>query len=130
METTPNTPTPNERRSLSLAALIMSLVALLCAFIEGWRIFAIVVAVAALIVALFVLISVRRKGKSRSMSVAAIIISIVAGLASGYFLSQLVAAGAPSIPAELHDTAAEAPGEETLERLRMNMDSTQAGEDL
>lgn len=125
MDQNPNQPTRNERRSLALAALIMSLVALLCAFIEYWRIFAIVVAGAALMVALFVISRVRRKGRSVNMSVASIIIALCAAFAAGYFLSQLVAGDTSAVPPELHDTASEPPNEETMERLRRNMDSTQ-----
>ena len=120
-------PTRDERRSLALSALIMSLVAMFCAFITGWRIFSIVVAGASLIVACFILLSVRHKGRSRRMSFIAIIASFCAVAFSWYFLANMAPFDAGTMPSELHGEAA-APAEATLEKLRRGMDSTQGAE--
>lgn len=107
-----------------MAAMIMALVAVLCAFITGWRIFSIVVAAAALVVALFVLSKVRHKGRSRTMSFIAILAALLAFGSSGYFLSS-AAEKTSQVPPELHDNPVAEPEEVTLDRLRQSMDSTQ-----
>ena len=125
MEQTGLAPDRNERRGLALAALIMSLVALLCAFIIGWRIFALVVAGAALVVAVFVMTRVQRAGRSRTMSLLAIIFSLAAAALAGYYLSKAVDEEPREVPSELHDSSAVPPDDETLDKLRMSMDSSQ-----
>ena len=67
----------NERRSLALSALIMSLVALFCAFITGWRMFSLAVAGAAFVVSIFVLTKVRHRGPSKRLSIAALGLALV-----------------------------------------------------
>ena len=113
-----------------MAALIMSLVALLCAFIVGWRIFSIVIAGVAFIVGVFVLTKVRHAGPSKTMSVSALVFAVIAAAFAGYFISvSRPDDGTQSdIPAELHDSAAAAPAQSTLDRLKNSMDTTQAGE--
>jgi hypothetical protein len=121
--------TRNERRSMALSALIMSLVSLFCAFISEWRTFSIVVSGAAFIVSVFVLTKVRHAGPSKSMSVSALIISIIAAACSVYFLTRINAEekAQNEIPAELHDSSVTAPDKSTLDRLNSSMDSSQTG---
>jgi hypothetical protein len=121
-------PNRNERRSLALSALIMSLVALLCAFIVGWRQFALVVAGLALAVAVFVTTKVKHPGVSRKRALFAIIFSLAAAAVAGYYLSRIVDTDPDAVPGELHDTSVTAPDDGTMDRLRMSMDSTQQGE--
>jgi hypothetical protein len=106
----------------------MAVVALLCAFIVGWRQFALFVAGLALIVAVYVSTKVKHSGPSRTRSMLAIIFALAACVIAGYNLSQLTDSAAEPVPSELNDTAVSAPNDATLDRLRMSMDSSQASE--
>jgi hypothetical protein len=119
--------TQDERRSMALASLIISIVALLCSFMGGWRVFSIAIAGTAFIVGVFVLTKVRRPGPSKSMSVVSVVISIVAAALACYFLATARAEqeAQAEIPAELHDSAASTPDESTLDRLKNSMDTAQ-----
>jgi hypothetical protein len=116
--------TRDERRSLGLSALIMSIAALLCAFMLSWRIFSIAMAGVAFIVSIFVLTKVRHKGPSKTMSLLALVISLIAAAASCYFLTEIRREEQrEEIPSELRDSLST--DENTLDRLRNSMDTTQ-----
>lgn len=85
--------TPDERKGLTLAALLMALVSFFCALMVHWEIFAIIVAIAAAVVALFVMTSVNRSGKSRGRALLSLLISLAAIVLAVYLLYSRVPEG-------------------------------------
>jgi lysylphosphatidylglycerol synthetase-like protein (DUF2156 family) len=75
-----------ERKGLALASLIIALVALLCAFIVHWRIFALVCSGVAIVVSIISVRKAVRSGSPVKMQVAALIIAFLAIPVAAYFL--------------------------------------------
>jgi hypothetical protein len=80
------TGSPEERKGLALAALIISIVAFLCAFIPGWKLFASVCGVASLSIAVFCISKARKPGSRARLALWSMAVSILSLLAVGYFL--------------------------------------------
>ena len=77
---------PEERKGLALAALIISLAAVFCAFIPGWKIFAASCAVVSIAVAVFCIAKAKRPGSRARLALWALGFGILAILVIGYFL--------------------------------------------
>jgi hypothetical protein len=78
--------TSNEKKSLSLAAFILSLIGLFCAFFSGWRTIGGVLGILGIIVAGYSITRTRGATGNRGMAVSAIIASVLALGIAGYFL--------------------------------------------
>jgi thiol:disulfide interchange protein len=120
------TPTKNERRSLSLAAFIISVTALISSVIAEWHLFAIVIGVIALIVALFVIFTTHRAARGRGLCFFAICMAVAAASLSAYELAKRYNAvddPVSTVPAELRDTSPRET-ENALDKLKNAMDST------
>jgi uncharacterized membrane protein HdeD (DUF308 family) len=73
--------TANEKNSLALSGLLMALVGVICSFMPGWRIFALVISIAGLIICLLTMNKAKKTGLKKAIplwgiSSAAISISI------------------------------------------------------
>lgn len=84
---------PEERKGLALSALIIGLVALFCAFIAGWRIFAVISGVLAIGVAVFCIAKARKPGARARLALWALGAGILAILVAAYFWLTAVPAG-------------------------------------
>jgi predicted PurR-regulated permease PerM len=123
--------TRNEKISLSLAALILSLIGLFCALFDGWRIIGMVLSALGIIVAAYSMTRLQGARGSRRMSVAAIITALVAGGIAAWFLfiepKPPVIQDRDILPSELTDSASlQRDQEESVNQLKNLIDTSQA----
>jgi len=110
--------TSNEKKSLSLAALILSLIGLSCAFFSGWRTIGGVLGIFGIIVAGYSMTRTRGATGNRSMAVWAIIASVLAAGVAGYFLFM------QPVPPVLNDVDALPPELTDSSRLQNDQDAS------
>jgi hypothetical protein len=117
----------NERRGLALAGLIIALVGLLCAFIHGWRMFAIVISFVALIVSVISMQKAMKYHKGRVRQGIGIITSLLAIALAGYFLytgpSERPPLEGDEMPAKVKDDGVPGSKDENLKKLEKVIDS-------
>ena len=118
----------NERRGLAIAGMVIGLVGLLCAFIHGWRMFAIVISFVGLIVSAISLKKAMQYKKGRSRQMVGIISSLFAIVVASYFLytgpDERPPLEGDEIPAELHEDGVPGSKDENLGKIRDVIDST------
>lgn len=129
MET--NKATPGERRSLALSSMIIGIVAFICVFIPGWRIFGLVIAVVGLILSAIGMRSAAREHTRNYRSVTGLIFSIAALGVAAYFIFSNAAVteqkdAVTEMPAELTDSVPVAEEENALDKLKNITDSVKA----
>jgi uncharacterized membrane protein len=127
-----NTQTPqqpyNERRGLALAGMIIGLVGFLCAFIEGWRMFAIFISFVGLIVSIISLQKAMKHKKNKTKQVVGVLSSIAAIAIAGYFLytgpdEKHILEG-DKMPVNAHDDGVPGSKDENLNKVKDVIDST------
>jgi hypothetical protein len=114
---------PEERKGLAFAALIIACTALFCSFIEGWRLFSAITGIMAIIIAVYCISRARRPGARARLALWALSIGILAVLVTAYFMITAVPPEAtePGVPTETEIRPADQEG--SLDRLKEVTDS-------
>ena len=118
----------NERRGLALAGLIIGMVGLLCAFIHGWRMFAIVISFVGLVVSCISLQRAMKHHKNKSKQVAGILAALAAIVIAGYYLytgpDERPALEGDEMPVKVHEDGVPGSKDQNLEKVKQVIDST------
>lgn len=120
-----------EKKSLSLAALILALIGLTCAFLHGWRITGMVLSIFALVVSIYSINKSKATGKHNVLTIPAIIAAIIGTLVSAYFIFVMPRLEYPPgnehrIPQELTDSASIRDQDQSKDLLKNIIDTSQA----
>jgi hypothetical protein len=125
-----NISSKNERKGMALSGFIISIIGLICAFIPGWRMFGLIVSSVGLGVSIYALMRAKKTNSAGGLTIPGIIFAI-AGIGISLYMHYGRAIdneNTPTenaIPQELHDSVNEEDRDQSLDKLKNLIDTSQ-----